>query len=218
MNNFEKAMQFRHATKQFDDSRTISEEDFNTILEAGRMSPSSFGFEPWKFVVIQNSELREKMLEFAWGAQGQLPTASHFMVILARKHKDMHFGSDYIHHMMHDVKQLPDDVIEIYHSFYKKFQQEDFKLLDTERSLNDWSAKQTYIALANMMTGAAYLGIDSCPIEGFDMDMTTEFIQKELGINIDHYAPAVMAAFGYRKEEPRPKSRQALDEVVTWYR
>lgn len=218
MNNFEKAMQFRHATKQFDDSRTISEQDFNTILETGRMSPSSFGFEPWKFVVIQNPELREKMLAFSWGAQGQLPTASHFMIILARKHSDMHFDSDYIHHMMHDVKQLPDDVIEIYRRFYKKFQQEDFKLLDTERSLDDWSAKQTYIALANMMTGAAYLGIDSCPIEGFDIDMTTEFIQQELGIDTDQFAPAVMVAFGYRKEEPRPKSRQALDDVTSWYR
>ena len=79
------AFNFRHATKRFDASKKIEDSDFNTILEAGRLSPSSLGLEPWKFVVIQNSEIRSKLKEISWGAKGQLDTASHFVLILARK-------------------------------------------------------------------------------------------------------------------------------------
>ena len=78
------AFNFRHATKRFDASKKIEDSDFNTILEAGRLSPSSLGLEPWKFVVIQNSEIRNKLKEISWGAQGQLDTASHFVLLLAR--------------------------------------------------------------------------------------------------------------------------------------
>ena len=63
------AFHFRHATKQFDASKTISNEDFETILEAGRLSPSSLGLEPWKFVVVQSKTLRDKLKPYSWGAQ-----------------------------------------------------------------------------------------------------------------------------------------------------
>lgn len=79
------AFHFRHATKQFDASKTISNEDFETILEAGRLSPSSLGLEPWKFVVVQSKTLRDKLKPHSWGAQKQLDSASHFMLIFARK-------------------------------------------------------------------------------------------------------------------------------------
>jgi hypothetical protein len=79
-----KAFSFRHATKEFDPNMKISDEDFQFILETGRLSPSSVGYETWKFLVVQNMELREKLREVSWGAQGQLPTASHFLVIVAR--------------------------------------------------------------------------------------------------------------------------------------
>ena len=80
-NKFLEAMKFRHATKEFDSTKKISDEDFDTVLEYGILSPSSFGFEPWKFLVVQNENLRTKLKEFSWGAQGTLPTASHFMII-----------------------------------------------------------------------------------------------------------------------------------------
>src|SRR3954452_10982441 len=79
------AFHFRHACKEFDPMHKISEEDFKFILETGRLSPSSFGYEPWKFVVIQNAALREKLKPVSGGATGQLPTASHIVVILARR-------------------------------------------------------------------------------------------------------------------------------------
>ena len=217
-NKFLEAMSFRHATKEFDATRVISDDDFDSILEIGRMSPSSFGLEPWKFVIVQNKKLREKLKEFTWGAQGTLPTASHFVIILSRKAKGMKYGSPYINHMLKDVKQLPSDVIEIYSGFYEKFQKEDFKLLDAERTLFDWASKQTYLASANMMTGAAYIGIDSCPIEGFDADLTEKFLKEELKIDTEEFGASVMLAFGYRKEAPKhEKVRQELSDITKWY-
>ncbi|MCH9741137.1 MAG: NAD(P)H-dependent oxidoreductase [Epsilonproteobacteria bacterium] len=215
-NQFLEAMNFRHACKTFDASKKITEEDFTAILEMGRLSPSSFGMEPWKFVVIQNSELREKLKAFTWGAQGQLPTASHFVMILTRK-KSMKYGSDHVKHIMNDIKQLPADVCELYAQFYEKFQKEDFRLLESERTLFDWACRQSYIALANMMTGAATMGIDSCPIEGFDAEQTEAFIRDELKIDTEEFGASVMVAFGYRAEEPRGKSRQSIEAVTAWY-
>lgn len=218
-NRFEEAMKFRHATKEFDANKKISDEDFNKILEYGILSPSSFGFEPWKFIVVQNEQLREKLKEFTWGAQGTLPTASHFVIILARKAKGMKYDSSYIKHMMNDVKQMPQDVQEMYSQFYTKFQKEDFDLLESDRTLFDWASKQTYIALANMMTGAAYMGIDSCPIEGFDAKLTEKFLSEELGIDTEEFGASVMVPFGYRVDSPkREKSRQSVETVTTWHK
>lgn len=217
-NKFLDAMHFRFACKEFDATKKISDEDFNAILEIGRLSPSSFGFEPWKFAVIQNKELRDKLKVFSWGAQGQAPTASHFMILLARKKKDMIYSSNYIKHMMRDVKKFPKDVQELYSGFVENFQKKDFKLMQSDRAFFDWACKQTYIALANMMSGAAYMGIDSCPIEGFDYDLAEKFVKEELKIDTDEFGPAVMVAFGYRKEAPkRDKTRQQLEDITIWY-
>lgn len=215
---FMDAMLFRHACKSFDPSKKISDDDFNRILEYGRMSPSSFGFEPWKFLMIQDNELREKLAPFTWGGQGQLPTASHFVIIAARKKKEMIHGSNYIKHMMNDVHHLPVDIQALYDQFYTKFQEKDFNLLESERALFDWSVKQTYIALANMMTGAAFHGIDSCPIEGFDSAQTEAFMRDELDMDTEAFGPAVMVAFGYRAAAPKhEKTRQEMKDICDWY-
>lgn len=84
------AFKFKHATKQFDPSKKVSDEDFETILEAGRLSPSSLGLEPWHFVVVQSETLRDKLKPYSWGAQKQLDTASHFVLIFARKNVTFH--------------------------------------------------------------------------------------------------------------------------------
>ncbi|WP_373069422.1 NAD(P)H-dependent oxidoreductase [Sulfurimonas sp.] len=216
-NKFLDAMMFRHACKEFDDSKKITDEDFNSILEMGRLSPSSFGFEPWKFLVVQNKNLREKLKEFTWGAQGTLPTASHYVIILARKKNSMIYSSEYIQHMMSDTHKLPKDAIEMRGQFYEKFQKEDFNLLESDRAIFDWASKQTYIAMANMMTGAAFMGIDSCPIEGFDAKKAEEFLSSELNIDTNEFGLSVMVAFGYRKNSQNEKTRQSLDEVVVNY-
>jgi len=215
-NKFMEAMMFRHACKEFDSNKKISDSDFATILEMGRLSPSSFGFEPWKFIVIQNEALREKLKAFTWGGQGQLPTASHFVIILSRKKPSMLYSSEYIDGML-DYKQLPQDVKAMYQQFYEKFQKEDFKLLESDRTLNDWVSKQSYIALANMMSGAATMEIDSCPIEGFDIALTEQFLAEELRIDTDEFGASVMVTFGYRKDEPRSKSRLPIKDVTQWF-
>ncbi|MFD0770482.1 NAD(P)H-dependent oxidoreductase [Bacillus sp. CGMCC 1.60114] len=212
-----KAYHFRHACKKFDVNKKISDEDFHFILETGRLSPSSFGFEPWKFVVIQNQELREKLLPVAWGAQKQLPTASHFVVILARKKEEMLYNSSYISNFMKNIQKLPEEVIAMMSGFYKKFQESDFQLLESDRAMFDWASKQTYIALGNMMTAAAQIGIDSCPIEGFNPEKVNAVLKEEGIISDDTFGVSVLVAFGYRAEEPKhDKTRQSMNQVVEW--
>ena len=208
------AFNFRHACKTFDPERKITDADFRYILECGRLSPSSFGLEPWRFVVVQEMALREELRAVSWGAQGQFPTASHVIATLARK-DDMLPGSAYTEHMMRDVIRMSPEAIARRHKFYPQFHQTDFRI-DTPRALFDWACHQAYIALANMMTGAALLRIDSCPVEGFNREQA-ERVLDEAGLLEDgRFGLAVMVAFGYRINPQPAKTRQTLDEVVRW--
>lgn len=210
-----KAYQFRHACKAFDTNKKISDEDFHFILETGRLSPSSFGFEPWKFVVIQDAALREKLKSVSGGAQGQLPTASHFVVILARREEGLRHDSVHVIKMMKDIHHMPEEVVQGFSDFYKSFVETELE--DNDRLIFEWASKQTYIALGNMMTAAAQIGIDSCPIEGFNKKQVTAILQNEGIIKANDFGVACMVAFGYRQEDPkRPKTRQNLDDIVEW--
>lgn len=210
------AFQFRHATKEFDETKKVSNEDIDFILKTANLSPSSFGFEPWHFIVVQDKELRELLKPVAWGAPLKLDTASHFVLGLSMKASMTKWDSKYIMHMMKDVKQFPEDVIEMYSKFYKEFQERDFNL-DSDKKLFDWASKQTYIALGNMMTSAALIGIDSCPIEGFHQEKTEALLREKFGVDTEKYGLSYMAAFGYRKTEPQfEKSRRNFEDIVTW--
>jgi nitroreductase len=210
------AFNFRHATKEFDATKKLTEDDINFILKTANLSPSSFGFEPWHFVVVEDQELRESLKPVAWGAPLKLDTASHFVLGLSMKAPMVKHDADYIMHMMKDVKQMPEDVIEMYSKFYREFQERDFNL-DTDKKLFDWSSKQTYIALGIMMTSAALAGIDSCPIEGFHQEQAEALLREKFGIDTDKYGLSFMVAFGYRKADPEfPKSRRAFEDIVTW--
>jgi nitroreductase len=210
------AYQFRHACKEFDSTRKISPEDFDFILETGHLSPSSFGFEPWRFIIAQNPELRQALLPITWGAQRTLPTASHFVLILARKPGSMLPDSAHIQYMMKEIQKLPEEVAERKGEMYHHFLKADFALLGNDRAVFEWAARQTYIALGNMMTAAAQIGIDSCPIEGFDKAAVEKLLEQEGLLDPDESGIACMAAFGYRAKEPREKTRQPLDRIITW--
>jgi len=212
------AFYFRHACKIFDKTKKISEADFNTILEIGRLSPSSFGFEPWRFLVVQDERLREKLLPATWGAKQILPTASHYLIILARKKPTLLPQSDYITHMMYDIHKIPKEKAEARRAKYKKFVESDFKLIESERAFFDWASKQCYIALGNMMSVAAMLGIDSCAIEGFEQAKIERVMQKEFSIETDIWGVSVMVAFGYRLNPQPVKTRQNLEDIVKWYK
>jgi nitroreductase len=207
---------FRHACKEFNPDKKITEEDFNLVLETARLSPSSFGFEPWRFLVIQNRELRDKIRSVSWGTMRQLPDASHFVVILARNKHEMIYSSEYISNIMKEVQHLPEDVYNDRKKKYENFQRNDFRLLESGSSLFDWACKQTYIALANMITSAAMLGIDSCPIEGFDRNKLETLLEDEGILDRSKFGVSCMAAFGYRKNNPRAKTRQPLYKIVEW--
>jgi nitroreductase len=209
------AFNFRHACKEFDASKQIPKEEFELILESARLSPSSFGFEPWHFIVVQDKTLRESLKQHAWGAPLKLDTASHFVLCLAMKSPFLNPEGAYLPKFIRDVQHHPQEVADMRLGFYKQFSQSDFDLTD-ERKLFDWASKQCYIPLANMMTVAAMRGIDSCPIEGFKQKETDALLAEKFSVNLQEYGLAYMVAFGYRKHEPKAKTRRSIDQVVTW--
>ena len=203
-NDFSKAMDFRHACKVFDDSKKITDEDIHTIVEAGRTSPSSFGMEGWKFLVITNEALKEKLRPVCWD-QVQVTSCSHLVIILA--------AIDSVKVESGEVKKrftrrdMSQESLDFYMDIYAKHLE---KTLSTDENIYHWTSKQSYIALGNMMTAAAYLGIDSCPIEGFEK----ENVEEILGLDTSKYQLSVVVPFGYRINEQPSQLRLPFDEVV----
>ena len=130
----------------------------------------------------------------------------------------MRFDSEYVQNLMHKVQCFPEDIIQLRTNILEKFQRQDFDLMSDPRYFDDWSGKQSYIALGNMMTAAALLGIDSCPIEGFDSATINQLLAEQIGLDLSHWSVAYMVAFGYRKQAPaRAKTRQAAEQVIEWF-
>lgn len=207
------AFHFRCATRYYDPTRKISKEDFEYILELGRLSPSSVGSEPWQFLVIQNPELHQALKPVSWGMATQLDNASHVVVILANK--NMRYDSeDFRANLVR--RGLTEEQIQTNMAIYQRFQTEHINVLENDRTLFDWASKQTYIALANMMTGAALIGIDSCPIEGFNYAEVNGILAQTGVYDTDKYAVSVAVTFGYRAKDIRLKGRKSLNEIVHW--
>lgn len=200
----------RFATKKFDKNKKISEDDWNVLLEVARLSPSSFGLEPWKILLIENEDIKNDIKPLAWGALNSLEGASHFIIILAKK--DLTYNSSHIKHIMEDVKNYSYNEDSAFAQRFKFYQEEDAQLND-KRSLFDWSSKQTYILLANMMTTAAMLNIDSCPIEGFNYNGVESYLSNKGLIDLDEYGISVMAGFGYKNQDITDKTRQNLSDI-----
>ncbi|MCE4956399.1 NAD(P)H-dependent oxidoreductase [Macrococcoides caseolyticum] len=208
-----KAHHFRHATRVYNEKK-ISDEDMAFILEVARLSPSSVGLEPWRFVVLENENIKQQISTVAWGAKKQLASSSHFVLVIARK--DVQYDSDYFYN--HFKSRQPDnDKLNRMIEIYKEFQTDHIEVTGNARALFDWSSKQTYIALANMMTAAALIGIDSCPIEGFDYQKVNAILSESGIIDSNVEGISVMVSFGYRYYEPRTdKIRKDASEVIQW--
>lgn len=207
------AFHFRCATRYYDPERKISQEDFDYILELGRLSPSSVGSEPWQFLVVQNPELRQALKPVSWGMATQLDDASHVVVILANK--NMRYDSEDFRANL-ARRGLTEEQMQANMATYQRFQTEHINVLENDRTLFDWASKQTYIALANMMTGAALIGIDSCPVEGFNYAEVNRILAQTGAYDAEKYAVSVAVTFGYRTKEIRLKSRKPLNEIVHW--
>ena len=132
----------RFTCKRYDPEGGVSDDDFATILEAARLSPSSFGFEPWKLLVIERPGLVDEIREQAWGAKRN---ADRTVVILARR--DVTAESAWVHHIAHDIQGLSEADEQTRLETFAKLQRDDLHVLDNERTLFDWAGKQTYIAL-----------------------------------------------------------------------
>ena len=206
--NYLEILKFRHACKIFDESKKISAGEFDFILEAGRLSPSSTGLEQWDFLVVQSKELREKIKAVSWN-QAQITSCSHLVVILA-KIKEIKVGSSYIDKMIARRADKDPEAIAARQKFYHDFLLSNFK--NDDELTFQWSHEQCMIAATNMMNAAASLGIDSCPIEGFDRHALNEI----LGLDESEKRVAIIVPFGYRLNPQPEKYRRQRSEVVTW--
>ena len=206
-------MEERFTCKRYDPEGHVSNEDFELILEAARLSPSSFGFEPWKLLVIENGELVEQIRAQAWGAKRN---ADRTVVILARRGVDAQ--SSWVEHISRDVQGLDDEGTAAKLEKFASFQRDEIHVADNERTLFDWAGKQTYIALANMLTMAATLGVDATPIEGFNLAALEELLVSKGLYDPAEWGVSVLAQFGVHDPSHRmaPKTRRTLGEVVEW--
>ena len=203
-NDFTKAMDFRHACKIFDDSKKINDEDMHYILEAGRKSPSSFGMEGWKFLVITNEALKAKLRPVCWD-QVQVTSCSHLVIVLAAI-ENVKVESGEVEKRF-KRREMPQESLDFYMDIYAKHLA---KTLSSDENIYHWTSKQTYIALANMMTAGAYIGIDSCPIEGFEKEKVEEILE----LDTSKWQVSVVVPFGYRLNEQSEQLRLPFEEVV----
>ena len=206
MNIIEK-LNWRYATKAFDPSKKVSKEDLDTIIEAFRLSPSSFGLQAWKMFVIQNQDVKKSLVEHSWG-QAQISDCSDLLV-LARPTSFDDAGVDEFVDDIAKTRSQSKDELEWYSGMMKWF----LGNMD-EAAKKPWMEKQIYIALGNLMTVCASMDIDSCPIEWFLSPKYDEI----LGLTEQWYASVVVLAVWYRDESDKyasaKKVRYPTDRVV----
>lgn len=190
----------RHACHRFDPDRSIPKADMDFILEAGRLSPSSFGLEQWHFVVL-SSDQDKRALQTACFDQPQVGTAGCDVVILA-KLADLHPDSPYVQRLL--AREYTGEQLKATLANYRAFH--------AATDVVAWSVTQCHIAAANMMTAAAAIGIDSCAIGGFQPDAVSQLLSLEPG----RYAVALVLALGYCAEPAGEKLRLPLSELVDY--
>ncbi len=205
-NEFIKAMDFRHACKAFDETKKIADEDMDFIMEVARKSPSSFGQEGWQFLVITNEELKAKLRPFCWD-QVQITSCSHLIVVLSAI--DSLKVESGVPRKRFERRNLGDEMTNTYLGVYENHLKE---TLSTDENIYSWSTRQTYIASANMMTAAAIIGIDSCPIEGLEK----ENLENALELDTTKYQLSMVLTFGYRVNPQSKQLRVPFDEVVKY--
>jgi nitroreductase len=190
MSTFLDNQNWRYATKKFDASKKISTTDLNTLKEAIRLSASSYGLQPYKVFIVENPELRAKLVTASYG-QAQVAEASH-LVVFANELNFGEAGIDQLAKNICETRDLPLEAIQGYVDYMKG----NITGLP-EEVRNVWAAKQTYLALGNLLNAAAELKIDVTPMEGFVPGQVNEILGlDQLGLNATLLAP-----IGYRHVE-----------------
>ncbi len=202
------ALNWRYATKQFDSTRTIPAQTWDALVQTMVLAPSSFGVQPWRFIVVNDPETRKKLAEVSWG-QSQPVDASHYVVFTILKNVDEAYIDTYIADAA-ETRGIPAESLDGFKKIVNGFVEQ----LREKGALDAWTARQVYIALGQFMTSAAMLRIDTCPMEGIDPAKYDEI----LGLTGTDYATVCGCAAGYRSEEDKyattPKVRFATDKVV----
>ena len=186
-------LNWRYATKKFDSSKKISDADWKTLEDALVLTPSSFGIQPWKFIVVTDPAVRQKLVPATWN-QTQPVECSHFVVFAVRKN----LGADHVDRYLARIAELRGGAVEALAGF-RNMMLGSLKQAADKGYLDQWQTHQIYIALGNFMTSAAVLGIDTCPMEGLDPARYDEI----LGLIGSDYATVVACAAGYRAADDK---------------
>jgi nitroreductase len=202
------SLNFRYATKAFDRSKKIPANVWQSLQSSLVLTPSSFGLQPWKFMIISSPEIREKLKAASWG-QPQLTDASHLVVFTVRTDLTQVDIDEWIHRLS-EVQGTPVENLAPLAGMISSFTGS----MDVA-TRQAWNTRQAYIALGQLMTSAAFLGIDSCPLEG----ISPADYDAVLGLKDSGYATAVACALGYRSPDDKyasmPKARFPASRVIT---
>jgi len=208
MNNYLESLQWRYATKQFDPTKKVSEEDINFLLESIRLTASSYGLQPYEVFVITDTAIKEKLKPVSWN-QSQVVDASHIIVLA----NNTEFGDELVDNYIQNVSKTR-NVAKDQLKGYSDFMKSTLTPLSREEKSN-WTAKQAYIALGNLLSAAATIHVDTCPMEGFSAEAVDEILQlKEKNLTA-----AVMIPVGYRSVEDNTqhfaKVRKQNKDLIT---
>ena len=207
MSTILEALNRRYATKAYDATKKVSDVDLHTILESMRLSPSSYGLQPWKFIVVTNPELREKLKAASYG-QPQVTDASHLIVLAVKK--DMTEAD--INAYMASIATTRNTPVESLDGFKNMLLGATWHL--DQAMKETWNTKQVYIALGMGLIAAASLNIDATPMEGFNASQFNEIL------GLTDYATAVIMPIGYRSTDDASqhyaKVRFAAEQVVEY--
>jgi len=201
------ALRWRYATKSFNPDRRVDPDAWQALLESLVLAPSSFGLQPWKFLVIEDPELRRQLRDASWG-QAQVTEADKLVVFTAQRDMTRADIERWIARLAEVQGQQPDSLA----GFTDVVDRFSRSLDPTQR--HAWNVRQTYLALGQFMGAAASLGVDTCPLEGID----PAGYDRILGLDDSPYATCVACAVGHRadddKQARRPKARYARDQVI----
>ncbi|MEL6469728.1 MAG: NAD(P)H-dependent oxidoreductase [Cyanobacteria bacterium J06623_4] len=188
-----KQLYWRYATKQFEPTKTIPDDVWDTLEEALILTPSSYGLQPWLFVVIKSADLKEQLKPLSWN-QSQITDCSHLVVFAIKKNLTTADVDRFIESTA-TTRNAPLDSL----AGYRNMIVSDVVHGPRSFTVNEWAARQAYIALGNFMTSAAVIGVDTCPLEGID----PAGYDKVLSLQQDGYATVVACAAGYRSADDK---------------
>lgn len=200
-------LQWRYATKEFDPSATIPTALWTALEESLVLTPSSFGLQPWKFLVLTDPARKAPLLEHSWN-QRQVVDCSHFVVFAAPTTVDNHSIQTWVECLAASRDVSPESLAD-----YQQMMEGFLAQLDEAQRLA-WAHRQIYIALGQLMTSAALLGVDACPMEGF----TPAEYDRLLGLPERGLTASVACALGYRSPNDKyattPKARFPRSAVI----